>query len=214
MFLYQKTLEFPIRVDSTNPALAELILEQLGGADGEMAAGMRYLTQRYYMPLPEARALLTDIGTEELSHWEMIATIVWKLVEHAPIEKIKNSPYAAHFADHGRNPFPHNAAGMPFTATYFNAKSDPIADLHEDMAAEQKARATYEHLIQLSDDHGVNQALSFLREREIVHFQRFGEMLDKVQDYMYSNRHKRNRNNRENLIMDHDIIMDNNSRYR
>jgi spore coat protein JC len=103
---------------------------------------------------------------------------------------------------------------MPFTATYFNAKSDPIADLHEDMAAEQKARATYEHLIQLSDDHGVNQALSFLREREIVHFQRFGEMLDKVQDYMYSNRHKRNRNNRENLIMDHDIIMDNNSRYR
>ncbi|HHV50532.1 MAG TPA: manganese catalase family protein [Clostridiales bacterium] len=190
MFLYQKTLQFPVRVDSTNPALAELILEQLGGADGEMSAGMRYLTQRYYMPLPEARALLTDIGTEELSHWEMIATIVWKLVEHATDEQIKNTPYVQHYVNHGRNPFPHNAAGVPFTASYFNAKSDPIADLHEDMAAEQKARATYEHLIRMSNDHGVNQALSFLREREIVHFQRFGEMLDRVQDYMYSKHRK------------------------
>ena len=173
MFLYEKMLQFPVRVDSTNPALAELILEQFGGADGEAAAGLRYLTQRYYMPLPEARALLTDIGTEELGHWEIIATIAWKLVEHAPIERIRNSPFAAHFADHGRNPFPHNAAGSPFTASYFTAKSDPVA-------------ATYEHLIRLSDDHGVNQTLSFLREREVVHFQRFGEMLDKVQEYMYS----------------------------
>ncbi|MDD3693461.1 MAG: manganese catalase family protein [Oscillospiraceae bacterium] len=188
MFLYQKMLQFPVQVESTNPALAQLILEQFGGADGELAASMRYLTQRYYMPLPEAKALLTDIGTEELNHWEMIATIVWKLVEHAPIEKIKASPYVAHFVDHGRNPFPHNAAGVPFTATYFNAKSDPVADLHENMAAEQKARATYEHLLQVSNDHGVNQTLSFLREREVVHFQRFGEMLDRVQDYMYSKR--------------------------
>ena len=145
------------------------------------------LTQRYYMPLPEARALLTDIGTEELSHWEIIATIVWKLVEHATDEQIKNSPYAQHFANHGRNPFPHNAAGVPFTAAFFNAKTDPIADLHENMAAEQKARATYEHLIRMSNDRGVNQTLSFLREREVVHFQRFGEMLDKVQDYIYQN---------------------------
>ena len=184
MFIYQKMLEYPVEVCTCNPALAELILEQLGGADGELAAGIRYLTQRYYMPLPEAKALLTDIGTEELSHWEIIGTIVWKLVEHAPIEAIKNSPYAAHFANHGRNPFPHNAAGVPFTVTYLNAKSDPVADLHEDMAAEQKARATYEHLIALSDDAGVNRALTFLREREVVHFQRFGEMLNKVQDYM------------------------------
>ena len=182
-------LQFPVRVDSTNPALAQLILEQLGGADGEMAAGMRYLTQRYYMPLPEAKALLTDIGTEELSHWEIIATLAWKLVEDAPIEKIKATPFVAHFVDHGRNPFPHNAAGVPFTATFFNAKTDPVADLHEDMAAEQKARATYEHLLRVSTDHGVNQALSFLREREVVHFQRFGELLDRVQEYMYSHRH-------------------------
>ena len=194
MFLYQKTLQFPVKVETTNPALAALILEQLGGADGEMAAGMRYLTQRYYMPLPEARALLTDIGTEELSHWEIIATIVWKLVEHATDEQIKNSPYAQHFANHGRNPFPHNAAGVPFTAAFFNAKTDPIADLHENMAAEQKARATYEHLIRMSNDRGVNQTLSFLREREVVHFQRLGEMLDKVQDYIYSKHRRRDDN--------------------
>lgn len=186
MWLYQKTLQYPVRVDSCNPALAQLILEQFGGADGELGAAVRYLTQRFYMPMPEAKALLTDIGTEELGHWEMIATLSWKLVENAPMSAIKNSPFAAHYANHGRNPFDVNAGGIPWTASYVAAKGDPVADLHEDMAAEQKARATYEHLIRLSDDHGVNQTLSFLREREVVHFQRFGEMLDKVQAYMNS----------------------------
>ncbi len=186
MWLYQKTLQYPVRVDSCNPTLAQMILEQFGGADGELAAGVRYLTQRFYMPLPEAKALLTDIGTEELGHWEMIATLAWKLVEKAPVAAIKDTPFAAHYANNGRNPFPHSAAGVPFTATYIGSKTDPVADLHEDMAAEQKARATYEHLIRLSDDHGVNQTLSFLREREVVHFQRFGEMLDKVQAYLQS----------------------------
>jgi spore coat protein JC len=184
MWIYQKSLQYPVKVEAPNPALASLILEQFGGSDGELAAGVRYLTQRFYMPLNEAKAVLTDIGTEELAHWEIIGTIAWKLVEKAPLEKIQGTPFAAHFANHGRNPFPHNAAGAPWTAAYIAAKTDPVADLHEDMAAEEKARATYEHLIILSDDRGVNDTLTFLREREIVHFQRFGETLDKVHEYL------------------------------
>ncbi|MDP2892515.1 MAG: manganese catalase family protein [Bacillota bacterium] len=184
MWIYQKTLQYPVKVDTINPQLAQMMLEQFGGPDGELSAGIRYLTQRYYMPLNEAKAVLTDIGTEELAHWEIIGTIAWKLVKNAPMEKIRGTAFEGHFANCGRNPFPHNAAGVPWTAGYIAVKSDPVADLHEDMAAEEKARATYEHLIQLSEDRGVNDTLSFLREREIVHFQRFGETLDKVQEYM------------------------------
>ena len=183
MWVYEKKLEYPVRVDTCNPTLAQMILEQFGGADGELAAALRYLTQRYYMPIGQAKAVLTDIGTEELAHWEMIATMAWKLVKDAPIGKIKGTPFEAHFANHGRNPYPHDAAGAPFTVTYFNAKSDPITDMHEDMAAEEKARATYEHLIQLSDDPGVTDTLRFLREREIVHFQRFGETLELLKEH-------------------------------
>lgn len=183
MWVYEKKLQYPVRVDTTNPALAQMILEQFGGADGELAAALRYLHQRYYMPLGEGKAILTDIGTEELAHWEIIGTLAWKLVKDASVEQIKGTPFEAHFADHGRNPYPNNAVGSPFTVTYFNGKSDPIADMHEDMAAEEKARATYEHLIQLSDDPGVTDTLRFLRQREINHFQRFGEILNKLQEY-------------------------------
>lgn len=187
MWIYEKKLEYPVRVDSgPNPDLAALLFEQYGGADGELAAGVRYLNQRYYMPIPEAEGVLTDIGTEEFAHWEIIATLIWKLSKDASVEQIKNSRLAPHYANHGIALYPHDAAGVPFTAAYIQAKGDPITDLHEDMAAEQKARATYEHLIQLSDDPGVRDTLAFLREREVVHFQRFGETLRKVFEYQES----------------------------
>ncbi len=183
MWVYEKKLQYPVRVDSTNPALAQMILEQFGGADGELAAALRYLSQRYYMPIGEGKAILTDIGTEELAHWEIIGTLAWRLVKDASVEQIKGTPFEAHYVNHGKNPFPHDAAGFNFTATFFNAKGDIMADIHEDMAAEQKARATYEWLIDVSDDPGVTETLRFLREREIVHFQRFGETMELLKDY-------------------------------
>lgn len=183
MWIYEKKLEYPVRVDTCNPALAAMILEQFGGPDGELSAGIRYLSQRWTMPTNEAKGILTDIGTEEMAHWEIIGTLVWRLVKDAPISKIKGTPFEAHFANHGKSPFPHNAAGEPWTAAFINSKDDPVADLTEDMAAEQKARATYEHLIKISDDPGVIDTLRFLRQREVVHFQRFGETLRIVQDY-------------------------------
>lgn len=189
MWIYEKKLEYPVKVTTCNPALASLIIEQFGGADGELSAGIRYLTQRWTMPTNQAKAILTDIGTEELAHWEIIGTIVFLLVKDFPDSKIAGTPFEAHYADHGKSPFPHNAAGMPFTATYFNSKGDPIADIHENMAAEQKARATYEHLINLSDDPGVTDALRFLREREIVHFQRFGETARILHEYKDSKKY-------------------------
>lgn len=184
MWIYEKKLQYPVRVDSCNPALAQMILEQFGGADGELSAGIRYLTQRWAMPTDEAKGILTDIGTEELAHWEIIGTIVWKLVKNASVEDIKGTPFEAHYVAHGRNLYPSNAAGVPWTATFIQSKEDPVANLHEDMAAEQKARATYEKLIQVSDDPGVRDALRFLRQREVVHFQRFGETLQIVRDRM------------------------------
>ncbi len=183
MWIYEKKLQYPVRVDSCNPALATMIMEQFGGADGELSAGIRYLTQRWVMPTDEAKGILTDIGTEELAHWEIIGTIAWKLVKDASVEKIKGTPFEAHFAAHGRSPFPSNAAGIPWTTKYIQSKEDPIANIHENMAAEQKARATYESLIKLSNDPGVTDALRFLREREVVHFQRFGETLRIIEEY-------------------------------
>ncbi len=189
MWIYEKKLQYPVKVDSCNPALAAMILEQFGGPDGELSAGIRYLTQRYSMPTEKGKAILTDIGTEELAHWEIIGTIAWQLAKDAPIEKIKGTPFEAHYVNHGKNPFPHNAAGYAWTATFIQAKDDPIANLHEDMAAEQKARATYEYLLNISDDPGVNDALRFLRQREVVHFQRFGETLVDVQDRFNSKKY-------------------------
>lgn len=182
MWIYEKKLQYPVKVDTCNPTLAAMLLEQFGGADGELSAGIRYLTQRWTMPTDRAKGLLTDIGTEELAHWEIIGTLAWKLVKDASEEEIKGTPFEAHYVNHGKSPFPHNAAGAPWTASYIQSKGDPIADLHEDMAAEQKARATYEYLIRISDDPGVIDTLRFLREREIVHFQRFGEALMIVQE--------------------------------
>lgn len=189
MWIYERKLEYPVRVSGSNPRLAKDIITQYGGPDGELGASLRYLTQRYTMPIPQAKAVLTDIGTEELAHLEIIATLVYNLIKDAPVEEIKQAGMDGYFADHGRALYFVNASGMPWTATYIQSKGDPVTDLHENMAAEQKARSTYEYLIRLSDDPGVTDALRFLREREVVHFQRFGETLDLVQHHLSSQKY-------------------------
>jgi spore coat protein JC len=183
MWTYEKKLEYPVRVSGPNPALAKNIITQYGGPDGELAASLRYLTQRYTMPIPQGKAILTDIGTEELAHMEIVAALVYNLVKDASIEEIKAAGMDGYYADHDKALYFVNATGVPWTATYIQSKGDPVTDLHEDMAAEEKARSTYEYLIQLSDDPCVTDVLRFLREREIVHFQRFGETLQLVHEY-------------------------------
>lgn len=184
MWIYEKKLEYPVRVSGPNPKLAKIIIEQYGGSDGELSAGVRYLTQRYTMPTGMAKGVLTDVGTEELAHFEIVGTIVYKLLKGVTPAQMKAAGMDAYYADFGKGIFPVNAAGNPWTAAYIDAKDDPIANLHEDLAAEQKARAVYENLLNLSDDPCVNDVLKFLREREVVHFQRFGEALDHVQTWM------------------------------
>lgn len=183
MWLYDKMLEYPIRVCGPNPRLAKEIITQYGGPDGELAASLRYLTQRYSMPISQAKGVLTDIGTEEMAHMEIVASLVFNLTKDATVEQIKAAGMDDYYADHDKALYFVNASGVPWTATYIQSKGDPIADLHEDMAAEEKARATYEWLINLSDDPDVTQVLKFLREREVVHFQRFGETLMLVQEW-------------------------------
>ena len=186
MWTYEKRLEYPIKIKNPNPAMAKNIITQYGGPDGELAASLRYLTQRYSMPTPQAQGILNDIGTEELAHLEMVATMVHQLLKGASIEEIKKAGMAGYYSDHDKALFYIDASGNPWTAAYIQSKGDPIADLHEDMAAEQKARATYEYLINLADDPDVKEPLKFLREREVVHFQRFGEALEIVQDHLAS----------------------------
>jgi len=186
MWVYEKKLEFPVKIKNPNPRMAKVIITQYGGPDGELAASLRYLSQRFSMITPEAKGILNDIGTEELAHLEMIGSMVHQLVKGASIEEIKAAGLDAYYADHDRAVYPVNASGVPFTAAYIQSKGDPITDLQEDMAAEQKARSTYEYLISLADDPDVIQPLRFLREREVVHFQRFGEALRIVQDYLDS----------------------------
>lgn len=186
MWIYEKKLEYPIRIKNTNPAMAKVIITQYGGPDGELSASLRYLTQRFSMVTPQARALLNDIGTEELAHLEMIGSMVRQLTKNACLDEIKAAGLDAFYADHDKAVYPVDASGVPFTAAYFQSKGDPIADLTEDMAAEQKARATYEWLINLADDPDVIEPLKFLREREIVHYQRFGEALRIVQEFLDS----------------------------
>ncbi|MBX9137500.1 MULTISPECIES: manganese catalase family protein [unclassified Clostridium] len=182
MWYYVKTLEYPINLKSCDLNMAKLIITQYGGPDGELGAALRYLNQRYTMPTNKSKGLLTDIGTEEMGHVEMLGTMVYQLMENASIEQIKAAGLAGHYADHGKALFYTDATGNPWTATYIQAKGDVIADIHEDMAAEQKARATYEWLMNLTDDAEIKKILGFLREREVVHYQRFGEALMDIQD--------------------------------
>ncbi len=184
MWSYDKILQYPIRIKNPNPAMAKLIISQYGGPDGELGASLRYLSQRFTMITPEAIATLSDIGTEELAHLEMVGTMVYQLMKNATVEEIEKAGAGAYFTDHGRGVYPQSAAGTPFTAAALQVKGDPIVDLTENLAAEQKARGTYEYLIQMADDPDVIEPLKFLREREVVHYQRFGEALRKVQDYL------------------------------
>ena len=182
MFVYEKKLEYPIRIKNSNPALAKFICSQYGGPDGELGASLRYLSQRYAMPYPELSAILTDIGTEELGHLEMVGTIVYQLTRCMTPEQIKQSGYDTYFVDHTAGVYPQAASGTPWSAATMAVTGDPMADLVEDMAAEQKARVTYDNILRLSDDPDVNDVIRFLREREIVHFQRFGEAVQLLRE--------------------------------
>lgn len=182
MFVYEKKLQYPVKIDAVNPNLASVIISQYGGPDGELGASLRYLSQRYSMPYPELRGLLTDIGTEELGHLEMIGAIVHQLTRDLSEEQIRSDGFAPYFVDHTAGVYPTAASGFPWTAASIAVKGDPIADLTEDLAAEQKARVTYDNILRLSDDPDVNDVIKFLREREIVHFQRFGEALQRLRE--------------------------------
>ena len=182
MWTYDKKLQYPVNIKNPNPKLAMAIISQLGGPDGELAASLRYLNQRYSMPYDEVKGLLTDIGTEELAHVEMISAILYQLTRNLSIDYIKKSGFDTYFVDHTTGIYPIAASGAPFTATYFQSKGDIITDLHENLAAEQKARTTYDNILRLADDPDVRDPIKFLREREIVHFQRFGEALRITQD--------------------------------
>lgn len=175
MWQYEKKLQYPVKIKNPNAKLAKVIISQLGGPDGELAASLRYLNQRYAMPYGEVKGLLTDIGTEELAHFEMISAILYQLTKDLSIEEIKKSGFDTYFVDHTTGIYPVAASGTPFTAAYFQSKGDIITDLSEDMAAEQKARTTYDNILRLADDPDVRDPIRFLREREIVHYQRFGE---------------------------------------
>lgn len=180
MWTYEKRLQYPVNITQTCPKTASLIITQFGGPDGELAASMRYLSQRYTMPCKEVGGLLTDIGTEELAHLEIICAIVYQLTKNMKPEDAKTAGFDAYYVDHTSGLWPTAAAGVPFNACEFQSKGDAITDLHEDLAAEQKARTTYDNLIRIIDNPEVREPLKFLRAREVVHFQRFGEALEKI----------------------------------
>lgn len=182
MFVYEKKLQYPVRIANPNPRLASIILTQYGGPDGELGASLRYLSQRYSMPYPELKGLLTDIATEELGHLEMVATIVHQLTRKLTEEQQKSAGFASYFVDHTVGIYPQAASGTPWSAASMAVKGDPVTDLVEDMAAEQKARTTYDNILRLSDDPDVNDVIKFLRAREIVHFQRFGEAVQRLRE--------------------------------
>ena len=186
MWTYDRKLQYPINIKNPNPAMAKFIISQYGGPDGEIGVSLRYLTQRYSMPYPEVAAVLTDVGTEEIGHFEMVAAIVHQLTRDMTIEQIKEAGFEDYFVDHTAGIYAQAAAGFPFDALCFASKGDAITDLTEDLAAEQKARTTYDNILRLVDDPDVIEPIKFLRAREVVHFQRFGEALRIVQDRLDS----------------------------
>ncbi len=186
MWSYEKRLQFPVNIKEPNAKLAQVIISQFGGPDGELSASMRYLSQRYSMPYREVAGLLTDIGTEELAHMEMVSAIVHQLTRNLSMEEIEKSGFATYYVDHTVGVWPTAAAGIPFNSCEFQVKGDPVTDLTEDLAAEQKARATYENILRLIKEPDVCEPIKFLRAREIVHFQRFGEALRITQDHLDS----------------------------
>lgn len=186
MWMYEKKLQYPVKIKNPDPKAAKILISQFGGPDGELGASMRYLSQRYSMPYDEVKAILTDIGTEELAHMEMVSAMVQQLTRELTPEQIKASGFDTYFVDHTAGVYPIAASGVPWTAAYIGVKGDVITDLHEDMGAEQKARTTYDNLLRLIDDPDIRDPLKFLREREIVHYQRFGEAMRIVTDKLNS----------------------------
>lgn len=182
MFVYEKKLQYPVNIKQTNPKLAKIIISQYGGPDGELGASLRYLTQRFTMPTPELKGILTDIGTEELGHLEMIGAIVYQLTKNMTEEDVKKSGFEDYFVDHTAGIYPQAASGAPYTAASMQSKGDAITDIHENLAAEQKARTTYDNILRFCDDYDVKDAIRFLRAREVVHYQRFGEGLRLLTD--------------------------------
>ncbi|MDR0292768.1 MAG: manganese catalase family protein [Oscillospiraceae bacterium] len=177
MFHYEKKLQYPVNIKTPNPKMAKIIITQYGGPDGELGASLRYLSQRYAMPYAELKGLLTDIGTEELGHFEMIGAIVFQLTRDLSIDEIKAGGFDTYFVDHTTGVYAVAASGTPYNAATFASKGDVITDLHEDLAAEQKARTTYDNILRLCDDPDVIDPIRFLRQREVIHYQRFGEGL-------------------------------------
>ena len=186
MWIYEKKLEYPVKIKNPNPKLAQMIISQLGGPDGEIGASMRYLHQRYSSPYDEVTAALTDVGTEELAHMEMIAAILHQLTRNLTAEQIENSPFAPYFVDHTTGVYPVAASGVPYDMKYIAVKGDILTDLNEDLAAEEKARTTYDNILRFADDPDVRDPIKFLREREVVHYQRFGSALRIAQDRLDS----------------------------
>jgi spore coat protein JC len=186
MFSYQKRLQYPVKISTPDAKAAQVILSQYGGPHGELGASLRYLSQRYTMPYPELKGLLTDIGTEELGHLEMVATIVHQLTRNLSVDEIKKQGFSDYFADHTIGIYPQSAGGTPFSAGSLAVTGDPIADLNENLAAEQKARVTYDNILRLVDDPDVKEPIKFLRQREVVHYQRFGEGLRLLTDKLNS----------------------------
>lgn len=186
MWLYEKKLQYPVKIKNPDPRLAQVIISQLGGPDGELGASMRYLHQRYSSPYNEVTGILTDVGTEELAHLEMVAAILYQLTRNLSEDEIKNSPFATYFVDHTTGVYPVAASGVPFDMKYVGVKGDIITDLNEDLAAEQKARTTYDNILRLVDDPDVKEPIKFLRQRELVHYQRFGDALRIAQDRLNS----------------------------
>ncbi|MEG1743446.1 MAG: manganese catalase family protein [Clostridia bacterium] len=186
MWSYEKLLQYPVNIKTPNPAMAKLILTQFGGPDGELGAAVRYLSQRYTMPYKEGIGVLTDIGSEELGHIEMVSAIVYQLTRNLTPAQIKEAGFDAYFVDHTTGIYPAAASGVPFSASSLQSTGDAIADIVEDMAAEQKARVTYDNILRLCDDPDVKDPIRFLRAREIVHFQRFGDTLAVIRDNLNS----------------------------
>lgn len=184
MWNYEKRLQYPVRIKRPDARAAKVIMSQFGGPDGELAASMRYLSQRYSMPYGDVAGLLTDIGTEELAHMEIVSSIIRQLTKNLSIDEIKDAGFDAYYVDHGPGLWPQSAGGVPFSSTFFQSKGDVITDLTEDLAAEQKARTTYDNILRLVDDPDIKDPIRFLRAREIVHFQRFGEALENSKSRM------------------------------
>ena len=186
MWIYERKLQYPVNIKTPNPKLATAIISQLGGPDGELAASMRYLHQRYSMPYDKVVGILTDVGTEELAHLEMIAAILSQLTKGLSPEEIKKAGMDIYFVDHTAGLYPVSAAGVPFDMKYVGVKGDVLADLNEDLAAEQKARVTYDNILRMVDDPDVRDPIKYLRQRELVHYQRFGDAIRIAQDQLDS----------------------------